>query len=340
MKQCPTSIFCDVLSNLDYREVEDKRTVCDYWNKAIEKNPHTLPRLIFEYLQIRDGEVYGQDEIYDRALSYKEKYDRTWNFLDGNNYAKLDSCHFKHFLRIQNGENGMEILQDLCQRSGSKISIERIGTTFELFEDLKKLLPYTKVEEIGLNSVPSEVLLETPEKFFIPDQEIKRFIIITNDESTYEVDKIINLMAGNQCAIWNICVLSLNNASDELIASFAQNALQVFSDAVDIEPFVKEIVFHSGTIFDESSFKTDSIIDELIDQKVDYERQEITEPSYCGPQYAYLHTFKVRREDGWNLQMKLIKTVEHKMIMSCHPYGGGDITYTNWYVENCIFRDA
>ena len=131
MNQCPTSIFCDVLSNLDYREVEDKRTVCDYWNKAIEKNPHTLPRLIFENLQIRNGEVYGHDEIYDRALSYKEKYDRTWNFLDGNNYAKLDSCHFKHFddhfcIDFQNGENEMELLQALCQRFGSKISIERV----------------------------------------------------------------------------------------------------------------------------------------------------------------------------------------------------------------------
>uniref|UniRef100_A0A914E5D8 Uncharacterized protein n=1 Tax=Acrobeloides nanus TaxID=290746 RepID=A0A914E5D8_9BILA len=213
-----------------------------------------------------------------------------------------------------------------------------IEAKFDQFENLKKLLPYTKVEEIGLNNVPSEVLLETPEKFFIPNQEIKRFIIITNDESTYEVDKIINLMAGNQCAIWNICVLSLNNASDELIASFAQNALQVFRDAVDLEPFVKEIEFRSGTILDESSFKTDSIIGELIDQEVDYERQERTAPPYCGqwgPQYTYHHTFKEQREDGWNLQMKLIKsTVKNR------PYDQGGRTHTCWYLGICISRDG
>ena len=54
---------------------------------------------------------------------------------------------------------------------------------------------------------------------------------------------------------------------------------------------------------------------------VDYEREEITEPSDC--EYAYLHTFNVRREDGWNLQMKLIK-VKNRPPMSCF----GDGTYS------------
>uniref|UniRef100_A0A914CNT4 Uncharacterized protein n=1 Tax=Acrobeloides nanus TaxID=290746 RepID=A0A914CNT4_9BILA len=160
---------------------------------------------------------------------------------------------------------------------------------------------------------------------------MKRFIIIIDDESTYEVDKIINLMAGNQCAILSRCGLVLNNASDEFIASFAQNALQVFRDAVDIEPFVKEIEFSSGTIYNKSSFKTDSIIDELIDQKVDYEREEITEPSDC--EYAYLHTFNVRREDGWNLQMKLIK-VKNRPPMSCF----GDGTYSSGTIDKSYFK--
>uniref|UniRef100_A0A914CNX7 Uncharacterized protein n=1 Tax=Acrobeloides nanus TaxID=290746 RepID=A0A914CNX7_9BILA len=164
---------------------------------------------------------------------------------------------------------------------------------------------------------------------------MKRFIIIIDDESTYEVDKIINLMAGNQCAILSRCGLVLNNASDEFIASFAQNALQVFRDAVDIEPFIKDIKFSSGTI-DKSYFKTDSIIDELRDQEVDYDYQHSTAPPGCGqwsPIYADQHTFKVRREDGWNLQMKLIKTY----VINPQSSQGG-ITYSNWNLENCIFE--
>jgi hypothetical protein len=52
-----------------------------------------------------------------------------------------------------------------------------------------------------------------------------------------------------------------------------------------------------------------------------------------GSHYAYHHTFKVRREDGWNLQMELIKTtVKH--------YSQGGRTHIGWYLEICISRNG